>query len=219
MDFSKLIYFSPTGLLRNAKLNMRHNNKFNRKKVILISPETKLDINKTAKILMDENSKLNMGFLGHIFSHDNETRLIMKENSKLIVKKGNCTIKKGCILFVGENQMLELGENLTIVSNTKILAYSDIKIGKNCIIGWESQIMSGDGHEIFSQGKHINFPKPILIEDDVWIGTRVTILKGVTIGKGSIVATNSTVTKNVPSGVIVGGSPAKVISENIDWKI
>lgn len=51
----------------------------------------------------------------------------------------------------------------------------------------------------------------IVIEDDVWIGERSTILKGVTVGKGSIVASNSVVTKNVPPMSIVAGNPARVV--------
>jgi acetyltransferase-like isoleucine patch superfamily enzyme len=59
--------------------------------------------------------------------------------------------------------------------------------------------------------------KPIVIEDNVWIGCNVIILKGVTIGAGSIVAAGSIVTKNVPADSIVAGNPAKVIKENVKW--
>jgi len=52
---------------------------------------------------------------------------------------------------------------------------------------------------------------PIIIEDNVWIGERSTILKGVKIGRGSIIASNSVVTKNVPAYTIVAGNPAVVV--------
>ena len=52
-----------------------------------------------------------------------------------------------------------------------------------------------------------------MIHDNVWIGTRATILKGVTIGEGAIVAAGA-VTKNVPPHTLVGGVPAKIIKEN-----
>jgi len=52
----------------------------------------------------------------------------------------------------------------------------------------------------------------------VWIGTRVTILSGVTVGEGAVIAAGSVVTKDVPPYTVVGGNPAKVLKENIEWK-
>ncbi len=59
---------------------------------------------------------------------------------------------------------------------------------------------------------------PIIIGDNVWVGTRAVILKGVTIGGGAIVAAGAVVTKDVPPRTIVGGNPAHVIRENASWK-
>ena len=56
------------------------------------------------------------------------------------------------------------------------------------------------------------------IEENVWVGSRALILKGVRVGKGSIVAAGAVVTKNVPPNCIVAGNPAKVVKENISWK-
>jgi acetyltransferase-like isoleucine patch superfamily enzyme len=55
--------------------------------------------------------------------------------------------------------------------------------------------------------------KPVVINDDAWIGSNVTILKGVVIGDGAIVAAGSVVTENVPPFVIVGGNPAKIVKK------
>ncbi len=54
---------------------------------------------------------------------------------------------------------------------------------------------------------------PIVIGDDVWIGGSVSIVGGVTIGSGSIIAAGSVVIKDIPSGVIAGGNPARVLRE------
>lgn len=53
--------------------------------------------------------------------------------------------------------------------------------------------------------------KPVVIEDDVWIGLRVTILPGVTIGKGSVIGASAVVTKSVPPYSVVAGNPAKIV--------
>jgi len=54
--------------------------------------------------------------------------------------------------------------------------------------------------------------KPVVIEDDVWIGCRSIILKGVRIGRGAVIAAGSVVTKDIPAGAIAGGVPARVLS-------
>ena len=58
---------------------------------------------------------------------------------------------------------------------------------------------------------------PVHIEDHVWLCTGCTIMPGVTVGEGSVVAANSTVTKDVPPRSLVAGSPAKVIKTDIEW--
>ena len=54
-------------------------------------------------------------------------------------------------------------------------------------------------------------PAAVVIEDDVWLGLNVVVLKGVTIGRGSVIGANSLVTRSIPAGVVAAGSPAKVI--------
>ncbi|EMF49988.1 Acetyltransferase [Streptococcus parauberis KRS-02109] len=70
----------------------------------------------------------------------------------------------------------------------------------------------GEKFEAFSNGN-------IIVEDDVWIGTNAIIMSGVTLGKGSIIAAGSVVTKSVPAYTIVGGIPAKVIKERFSEEI
>ena len=94
---------------------------------------------------------------------------------------------------------------------------STITIGNKVMFGPDVIIMGGDHNMsqigIFSRDVHEKLPEndlPIIIEDDVWVGARAIILKGVTIGRGAIVAAGSVVTKNVPPYSIVAGVPAKV---------
>lgn len=91
-------------------------------------------------------------------------------------------------------------------------------IGKKVIFGPHPTIITG-GHRIDVVGKYIMDSKeklpendaPVVIEDDVWIGANVTRLKGVTIGRGSVVAAGAVVTKSCPPYSIIGGVPAKVL--------
>lgn len=61
--------------------------------------------------------------------------------------------------------------------------------------------------------RELEIKGPVIIGDNVWIGDKVSILSGVTIGKGSVIACNAVVTKDVPSYSVVGGVPAKVIKQ------
>lgn len=111
------------------------------------------------------------------------------------------------------NGALSIGENTWISPNTIIYSHIDvdISIGANCDIGHNVCVLTGT-HDIGSSTRRAGTPKAkgIVIEDGVWIGARSTILSGVTIGSGSIVAAGSVVIKDVPCNSMVAGVPAKV---------
>ncbi len=112
-------------------------------------------------------------------------------------------------LYTGKNGVMNIGKN-SRVNGAHIDAQHSITIGENVRIAPYTLILDSDFHDVnnhFSDG----VSKPIVIEDDVWLATRCTVLKGVTIGKGAVVATGALVTKDVPAYSIVAGVPAKVI--------
>lgn len=87
----------------------------------------------------------------------------------------------------------------------------NVMMAPNCKFYTRNHIFADTGIPMNRQG--LSDPKPIIICDDVWIGTGSIILPGVTIGKGSIVGAGSVVTKNVPAYSVVAGNPAKVIKQ------
>ena len=110
--------------------------------------------------------------------------------------------------------VLNIGDNVAIGDRTEIHVGSNCLIGANTLISWDCCIIDRDYHK-FGNEENI---KPIRIGENVWIGCRVLILKGVTVGDGAIIAAGSVVTKDVPKGVMVAGNPAKIIKENIVWQ-
>ena len=111
---------------------------------------------------------------------------------------------------------LRIGDNVGI-SGTTISCSEAITIGNNVLIGSGCLITDTDGHPIDPEKRHAaNYydsvvNSPVVIGDDVFIGARSIILKGVTIGQGAIVGAGSVVTKDVPPRAIVAGNPAKVV--------
>lgn len=128
---------------------------------------------------------------------------------QLLNKAGQQTyFLMGLEIRKGEN--ISIGNNCVI--NKKVLLDGrggNLIIGNNVDIAQETNIwtLEHDVHDDYHKDKGAD----VIIEDDVWIASRCTILPGVTIGRGAVVASNSVVTKNVPQMAIVGGVPAKII--------
>ena len=116
----------------------------------------------------------------------------------------------------GSKPELTLSSRVFIGRNTYIGVYQPIAIGKNTIVGAYSYIISAN-HRYEDRTVPIRdqgfVGEPIFIDEDVWIGTHVVILPGVTIGRGAIVAAGSIVNRNIPAYEIWGGVPAKFIKE------
>lgn len=108
--------------------------------------------------------------------------------------------------------VLTIGDFVFINSGTSICAQQSVTIGNNVAIGNLTLIMDTDFHAV---DDHRKPPKcaPVSIADNVWIGARVTILKGVTIGDGAVIAAGAVVTRDIPPRVIAAGVPARVIRE------
>lgn len=125
-----------------------------------------------------------------------------------------CTIYSGCKIDVFDHATLTIGDNVFINETTRIGVKKHISIGNNTVIGDDTSIHDFDGHKI----NGLEGVKPIEIGNKVWIGEKVTILKGVKIGDNVIVGAGSVVTKDIPDNVIVVGNPAKVIKALGNWE-
>ena len=122
-----------------------------------------------------------------------------------------------------DKKVLFFGENFQMNDYVHITAMQSVKIGNNVLLA--SKIYISDcSHGTYSGNENDSHPdsiphdrplssKPVVIEDNVWLGEFVSVLPGVTIGKGSIVGANSVVSKNLPPYVIAVGTPAKPIKK------
>jgi acetyltransferase-like isoleucine patch superfamily enzyme len=157
----------------------------------------------------------------------NAVALNPNQQTSLINIEKNSVI--GCELFVFAHAgRISIGENCYIGEGSRIWSSSAINIGNRVYISFNVNIHDTNSHSIDAYLRSQHFLEimtsghskenrfdikscPIVIEDDVWIGFNSTILKGVKIGKGSIVGACSVVTKDVPANVLVVGNPAVII--------
>jgi acetyltransferase-like isoleucine patch superfamily enzyme len=113
---------------------------------------------------------------------------------------------------------LHIGDDCGFTGTT-LVAAERIEIGHRVAVGANTTITDTDFHPLnplerqrdFLAGKHA----PVIIEDDVFIGMHSLILKGVTIGKSSVVGAGSVVSRDVPPGVVVAGNPAQVVRQEM----
>lgn len=113
------------------------------------------------------------------------------------------------------------GSRIAIGDNTRIHgacihARQSISVGRNCLIAANCNILDSSGHclsfqDVDDRINTVGETHPVVIEDSVWIGMNVIVLPGVRIGRGSVIAAGSVVTRDVPPMVLAGGIPARGI--------
>lgn len=147
-------------------------------------------------------------------------RLVTTRGRPLIIARGEIITGDRVVIWsIFQRTILSVhyGAKLTIGSHSRIngvhiAVKSSVKIGENVRIAPYTLIMDSDFHDVREHASE-GLSKPIVIEDDVWIASRVIILKGVTIGKGAVIAAGAVITKDVPPFTLVGGVPAVIIKK------
>lgn len=132
-----------------------------------------------------------------------------------IFKKCGANVVIGRNVNFGKGEKIQIGEGSNFGRNSWIA--NDTVFGKNVMTGPEIIILSYN-HSFQLTGVPFNQQgyttrSPIIIGDNVWIGTRTIILPGVHIGNNTVIGAGSVVTKSIPSGVMAAGNPAKIIKE------
>lgn len=184
----------------------------------LLKTNGKLCAYKNAEVKLTKTSKINIEekfcFNEKWVKNDPfPSILVMGENSNLIVN--NFRIYSGSKVFIDPGASLVLGSGY-INMNLTLSCFEKIEIGNNVAISENFCIRDSDNHDIISSTHKKT--QPIKIGNNVWIGMNVTILKGVNIGDGCIIAAGSVVNKDIPARCLAGGVPAKILKQNVEWK-
>lgn len=136
---------------------------------------------------------------------------------------------RGQLLTFWESGEIEIGEWSYVGHGSRVWSRERVKIGSYVLISHGVDIHDTDGHPLDWQQRREDIHRilggkkkvgareigtsPVIIEDDVWIGAKATVLKGVTVARGAVVAAGSVVTKNVAPFTLVAGNPARVIRQ------
>ena len=152
----------------------------------------------------------------------NVTFLIRGNNNNIDIGRGVKFGYGGSLHIEDDHCLIDIRDNSTFedahiaVTETG----SQILIGEDCMFAYDIDLRTGDSHSIIDAvtNVRINPPGNIKIGDHVWVAPHCSILKGVEIKKNSIIATRSVITRSYDQeGIIIGGSPSKILKENITW--
>lgn len=135
------------------------------------------------------------------------TKIVVTKRGKMII--GDMLEARRMDYISAQDGVMKIGNNVFMNQNVSVTCMESVDIGDGCIIANNVVIVDHD-HD-FVNGGFVS--APVKLENDVWIGANATVLKGVTIGEGAIVAAGSVVNKDVPAHTMVAGAPAKVIKE------
>lgn len=170
-------------------------------------------------------------------------KIISHGNNNTVIIEDFCKLKNCTIIINGSNNTISIGahcgltnvglfmeddhNNIRIGENTNIIGYVDmsaiegtqILIGKECLFSNDLHFRTGDSHSVLDMdGNRINPSEDIIIGNHVWIGTKVTCLKGVQIADDCVVAATTTLCKQYTNpNCLIGGVPGKILKENISW--
>lgn len=187
--------------------------KLRRSDALIINRNSIVSIDRTAIVTISGRLEINASWF-----NDNKRRykseLRLAKNATLSCQS-DFKLYQGASLYVAPGAVLEFkGKKGFINTNSTINCFTHIVIGDDVGIGDNVTIADSDHHSI--NGK--NPTAPIIIGNHVWICSNAMICAGVTIGDGAVIAAGAIVRQDVPSHSLVGGVPAKILKENIQWE-
>lgn len=173
------------------------------------------------------NSKLYFGMISFGGKHEiavksNKPNRIY--NKGKIVFNGSGKFGMGNNVVVLENGILTIGYNFAIGSETKIICFRNISLGNNILVSWECQFFDSDFHFIKLKDNLIKDNcGELIIEDNVWVGSKVTLLKNTYLSKSSIIGSNSVCSGNYKEkhgdSILLAGIPAVFLKKDVSYVV
>ena len=210
-DFPKSVYFNYRCLSKAQA----------RKLPIHVKWNTKLGILEKNSIIINsekiERSMITLGYRGGQFISADKSYFSISDGGKVIFN-GICNFGEGFNIAV-EGGTVSFGGNFYANRNLQIECQKEITFGNDVLLGWNVKLRDTDGHSVIHNGTVNPYVGEITVGSHVWIASDTTVLKNSKISTGSVIACNSTVCglKSDKENLLIGGTPAKVIKENVEW--
>lgn len=168
--------------------------------------------------VIGENNRITIGENTYL----KDTIFLIRGNNNQIIIEGNCTLGSKCSFWIeGNGSTIYVGEKTTFTQIVHLCAQEDnvsINVGKDCMFSNNIIVRTSDSHPIYNDNdERINWAKNVVIGNHVWIAPNSKVMKGVNIGAGTIIGSDTIVTKTIPENVLAVGHPARVVKENIRW--
>lgn len=189
-----------------------------------------LRIARRAQRLLDEDRTRQLRAMAEIAPDARlmaECRIENIQNNPSRIRVGPSTTVRAHLLVMGHGGEIQIGSWCFIGEHTHVWSSERITVGDRVLISHACEIHDGNSHALAAQSRHEHYraiftrghpatlpdvpAAPVRIEDDVWIGFGSTVMKGVTIGRGAIVAARTVVLHDVEPFTLVAGNPARVI--------
>lgn len=174
-------------------------------------------IGKGGRVIFDQEGFLVFGMERSSYRHWARPAAYFMEKNGTLRVNGYNQVGRGSLIWILEGGTITL-DGATTTGQNKIIAKEHVFIGKNTQVAFGATICDHDFHKTYTDDKANIETAPVHIGENVWIGMNATVLKGVTIGEGAVVAAGALVTRDVPARCLVGGVPAKVIKEGVDFR-
>ena len=146
--------------------------------------------------------------------------LFLGDDSSVVIAGSPGEILRVSADLIGDGAGVHLGTDSSCYGiRCAVEGRNSIRIGDHCMLSDRIDIRATDSHSVvaLATGEVINPPGSITIAPLVWLAHNVLILKGVTVGRGSVVGACSVVTKDVPPCCVAAGSPARIVKRNVSW--
>jgi serine acetyltransferase len=154
-----------------------------------------------------------------LFGHRGQLNLVLGSDHLKVVLGAETTVRGG--LHLAAKATAFIGDRTTIGQARLTAANADLVIGDDCQLSEDVIVQCSDQHavvELDGGAPVFGYRRHVRIGRHVWLGRRSMVLPDVTIGQGSVVESGSVVRSDVPANTLVGGAPAQVLREKIDWR-